>query len=767
MRARQATRGKQLIVAAAITTLSITALLIIWLVLKPGPRGRTEAIANWIELAGSLATLAFVAWGTRGLWCVRSAGGRAWAPLCLTLYLGLYTLGQVLYTVYAQILHETPFPSLADAAYLADYPFFLAGVILLPARPLSRTARWRLLFDGVLVMVALTTFSWYFILGPTVLGSAGGWLASVVGTAYPLGDLVEAACLFLLAARPIVPALRPTVLLLAGGTSFSILCDSIFDVQSLKGTYVVGTPIEAGWTLAGALIGLATLAACRFPEAAGHVAEPVHSPELPALWKAFTPAAVVPAVGVLLWRVQTRGDSALRPGLYLCASTLAIVVLLRQILATRETAVQVAQTERLNRALAEANARLAARQQRLSALQTFSAALASTVTPGEMGELVMSSGALLLEAPLCRIRLLSEDGTWLDQVAAAGEGGGLFPVRRPSTEESPPAEAARTQQPVWLESAADMVARFPSFAPPLVASGYRSCAALPLLIEGRTVGTLALLFTDTRGFGLEDREFLAAVAGLIAHALDRARLYVREQARARGAEDLARMRGDFVASVSHELRTPLTAILGYGELLESRWRMLDDAARLEHVRRMVWSANRQMRLVQDLLLVGRLEQRAVSLECKPTDLATQVLQAVKEVQGSYRGQQILISGDDAVQVFADAARVTQILVNLLDNAAKYSPEGSPIDVRWDTEVTDVRICVQDRGTGISPEGQKRLFTRFGRIPGSPIRAGRMGTGLGLFLGRELARAMAGDLVLETTGPQGSTFSLRLPIPESA
>ena len=238
--------------------------------------------------------------------------------------------------------------------------------------------------------------------------------------------------------------------------------------------------------------------------------------------------------------------------------------------------------------------------------------------------------------------------------------------------------------------------------------------------------------------------------------------HAQEQARVRAAERLARMHGDFVASVSHELRTPLTAILGYAELLEARWTTMDEDARAGYVRRIAWSANRQMRLVQDLLLVSQMDSEAVRLECTPVDLSVQVQFAVAELQGSYPGQIIRMSGPSGVQVRGVASRVTQILVNLLDNAAKYSPEGSPIALSWEDCAGAVGIRVTDSGPGIPADGLERLFTRFGRLEGSAMRAGRVGTGLGLFLGRQLARAMAGELELESTGPQGSTFCLRLP-----
>jgi signal transduction histidine kinase len=100
---------------------------------------------------------------------------------------------------------------------------------------------------------------------------------------------------------------------------------------------------------------------------------------------------------------------------------------------------------------------------------------------------------------------------------------------------------------------------------------------------------------------------------------------------------------------------------------------------------------------------------------------------------------------------------------MMDNAAKYSPEGSPIIVWWGPEDDNGSLRVLDRGPGVPPHGRELLFSRFGRVPGSRMRAGRVGTGLGLYLGRGLAKAMGGDLDLESTGGEGSTFRLRLPL----
>jgi signal transduction histidine kinase len=126
-----------------------------------------------------------------------------------------------------------------------------------------------------------------------------------------------------------------------------------------------------------------------------------------------------------------------------------------------------------------------------------------------------------------------------------------------------------------------------------------------------------------------------------------------------------------------------------------------------------------------------------------------------------------VKGDTNLCVQADPTYAERILINLIDNAAKYSPEGSPIQVRLEGSSPMISIRVQDLGSGIPADYLPVLFTRFGRVPGSHMRSGRVGTGLGLYLARQYAQAMHGDLVLEGTSPMGSVFRLDLPEGENA
>jgi PAS domain S-box-containing protein len=273
----------------------------------------------------------------------------------------------------------------------------------------------------------------------------------------------------------------------------------------------------------------------------------------------------------------------------------------------------------------------------------------------------------------------------------------------------------------------------------------RSCwiqsTKVPIMREGRVVGLVGIS---------RDLTELKHAEEVLAH-------------QAAVADDLARLRSDFVATVSHELRSPLTAIIGYAELLEAQWGRLEDPNRLKMIHRIVGSANRQKRLVEELLLLGRLELGTIVAKIEPVALGSLVSRAAEDIRASYQGQGIDLQGPAQLAVLADPDRALQILLNLLDNAAKYSAEGEPMHVHWMREGAQAVVRVRDFGSGISEEGRQQLFTRFGRVPGSRVRAGHVGTGLGLYLARTFAQAMNGDVELESTSPKGSTFRLTLPV----
>jgi two-component system phosphate regulon sensor histidine kinase PhoR len=223
---------------------------------------------------------------------------------------------------------------------------------------------------------------------------------------------------------------------------------------------------------------------------------------------------------------------------------------------------------------------------------------------------------------------------------------------------------------------------------------------------------------------------------------------------------LAATRRDFVANASHELRTPVAAIRGAAETLLSGALDQPEAARgfVEIVHR---QAERLARLTQDLLDLSRLESRQWRFEVAPVDLEALARTAL-ELHGpaaQKKRLELASSVPAGLSVLGDARALEQVLVNLVDNAVKYTATGS-VTVGAAPHGQDVLITVADTGPGIEPHQLARIFERFYRVdPGRAREAG--GTGLGLAIAKHLVQGMAGEITV-ASGAEGTRFTVRLP-----
>jgi two-component system phosphate regulon sensor histidine kinase PhoR len=223
------------------------------------------------------------------------------------------------------------------------------------------------------------------------------------------------------------------------------------------------------------------------------------------------------------------------------------------------------------------------------------------------------------------------------------------------------------------------------------------------------------------------------------------------------------IRIDFVANVSHELRTPLTAIKGYTDTLAQDI----DAARpitKDFVDVISRNTERLMSLINDLLDLSSLESNADDLHRSRVSTAEISERVVNQLQGSFqaKGQAVEVRADAPV-VYADARRLEQVLVNLLDNASKYTPAGGKIRVLWERNgaADTVVMKVSDSGPGIPPEHHARLFERFYRVDKARSRE-LGGTGLGLAIVKHIMQRHAGAVWVESTAGHGSTFICKFP-----
>ena len=226
---------------------------------------------------------------------------------------------------------------------------------------------------------------------------------------------------------------------------------------------------------------------------------------------------------------------------------------------------------------------------------------------------------------------------------------------------------------------------------------------------------------------------------------------------------LEKVRKDFVANVSHELRTPITAIRGYAETLKGG--ALNDPENAPKMVDIIYRQSERLSdLVEDLLELSRLESRQVQLTEKSVDLADAAARASEAVRPKARARNTSIELEipDELRALGDQRGVEQVLLNLLDNAVKYTPAGGHVWVRARNQGDHVEIAVRDDGPGIEPSHLDRLFERFYRVDKGRSRD-MGGTGLGLSIVKHLVTAMKGDVRVASTPGQGSTFFVELPL----
>lgn len=236
--------------------------------------------------------------------------------------------------------------------------------------------------------------------------------------------------------------------------------------------------------------------------------------------------------------------------------------------------------------------------------------------------------------------------------------------------------------------------------------------------------------------------------------------FFRFAIRASELEEIDRMKDDFVSMASHELKTPITVLRGYADLLEDR---VSDEEGKKYVSTMNATLDRLATLVEDLLNVSRIEQNRLPIDMGSVDLRG-ILRPIADdfsVLAKEKGLEFSYTDADLPQgnVLADPERMKQVLVNLLSNAVKYTKKGK-VELTVSEKDDDMVITVADTGLGISAENMTNLFGKFYRVKDSDTK-GIPGTGLGLWIAREIARKMGGDLTVESIQGVGSHFSLRL------
>ena len=267
-------------------------------------------------------------------------------------------------------------------------------------------------------------------------------------------------------------------------------------------------------------------------------------------------------------------------------------------------------------------------------------------------------------------------------------------------------------------------------------------------------------------FTKEDVELIETLSGALAVNLGRIRIQeqvIYERASREKSEELVRLKTEFISSVSHELRTPMTSLRGLSELLRSG-KVADEGRREELLGLMAGECGRLTRFLTNVLDFGKIEGDAKTYDIKETDIGPLVREVAELVRGGHPhgSARLKVEAPDGTpKVRADPDAVRQALLNLVDNALKYSPEGTEVTVGLTAGPADVTVAVRDRGPGVTAEDRDRIFEAFFRSP-ETASAHPGGVGLGLKIVRHIMAAHGGRVDVASEPGQGSTFSLVFP-----
>lgn len=281
----------------------------------------------------------------------------------------------------------------------------------------------------------------------------------------------------------------------------------------------------------------------------------------------------------------------------------------------------------------------------------------------------------------------------------------------------------------------------------------RSIVVAPMLFNGEPIGALSLQSIRSDVYGPSQFRLLQTIAGQAASAIRNAQLFQSEQ-KAKSERD------EFFALVTHEIKNPLTSIKGYTELAEGSLEADDREGTRESLGVIRSEAGRILRLTEDLLDASRMAAGKFSMKSEQVDLRSVVSQVASRYAAT-SSHTVSTSFDEGIgEVKGDSVRLGQVVENLLSNAVKYSPPGTQISVSVQRVNGQVKMAVRDQGMGISTEKLPLIFERFYRVEeaGQSVK----GTGVGLFVTRQIVEMHGGTISVESSVGNGSVFTVTLP-----
>jgi len=299
----------------------------------------------------------------------------------------------------------------------------------------------------------------------------------------------------------------------------------------------------------------------------------------------------------------------------------------------------------------------------------------------------------------------------------------------------------------------------------MIRIGARTGLGVPLLRGDEVLAIIVLVRIDVRPFEQREIELVESFARQAAIAIENVRLFNEIQQKSAQLEVANRHKSEFLANMSHELRTPLNAIIGFSEVLLQRMFGELNEQQADYLDDIVSSGRHLLSLINDILDLSKIEAGRMELEAAPFSLVAALNNAVTLVRERAQSHGIKLALEVAPEldtVVADERKLKQVVVNLLANAVKFTPDGGTVSIRAERDNGEVRLSVHDTGIGIAAEDQQRIFEEFQQASHQGERS-REGTGLGLTLTKRMVELHGGTITVQSAPGKGSTFTVALPL----
>ena len=296
------------------------------------------------------------------------------------------------------------------------------------------------------------------------------------------------------------------------------------------------------------------------------------------------------------------------------------------------------------------------------------------------------------------------------------------------------------------------------------ARGVRSAVWVPMVRAGRAIGAINVAHRDRAAFSDTRVQLLQTFADQAVIAIENARLFREIEDKSRQLEVASRHKSEFLANMSHELRTPLNAVIGFSEVLAAGMFGAVNDKQAEYLRDILESGRHLLSLINDILDLSKIEAGRMELELADFDVPSAIENALALVRERALRREISLRRDidEGVGVVrADERKVKQVLLNLLSNALKFTPEGGRVDVRVTADDRRVEVSVIDTGVVIAPGDQEAVFEEFRQVGAVDKKV--EGTGLGLALSRKFVELHGGHIRVTSQVGAGSTFTFTIPL----